>query len=590
MKNASSTYSRFSGLALFSGFAGLAGIIALMVLSLTNEYRDANHHAQAEVGNISRMLDEHALATVHKADLLLREVQRNIRPGDVRLDRSVSGSRKQELHTLMKSQLESMPEVAVLHVTNAMGNHIYSSLDPVPRINIADRYHFTRHKDDAAAGLVMSPPIVSRTTGKWTIVLTRRLDFEDGSFAGIINVILNLEYLQQFYRSLDLDTHGLVALYDKEFRLAARYPPRVEDMGKKVPNHPVMPYIEKGEKYGVYQAQSPLDGIARTVSFRQVGDLPLIVIAGIAEDDYLAEWRRHIWQYSVGTIIFSLVVIGFGLRQRRAEEQLRAASVYARSLIEASLDPLVTISADGKIMDVNSATEKVTGQMRGSLIGSDFSNYFTEPEKARTGYQQVFSQGQVTDYPLAIRHASGKVTEVLYNASIYRDEKGEVAGVFAAARDITERKLAEQELKRSNAELEQFSYAISHDMRQPLRMISSYLQLLEKRLAGQLDGDKREFFDFAIDGAQRLDKMLLALLEYSRVGRKGEPPEWVESRALLDEALRFLQPAIAEAQAEVKITGDWPRVFVSRDEMMRLIQNLIGNAVKYRVAGRKPEI
>lgn len=179
---------------------------------------------------------------------------------------------------------------------------------------------------------------------------------------------------------------------------------------------------------------------------------------------------------------------------------------------------------------------------------------------------------------------------MLARGEAMRDASGAIIGLRGVALDITERKLVMQELKRSNAELEQFSYAISHDMRQPLRMISSYLQLLEKRLAGQLDGDKREFFDFAIDGAQRLDKMLLALLEYSRVGRKGEPPEWVESRALLDEALRFLQPAIAEAQAEVKIIGDWPRVFVSRDEMMRLIQNLIGNAVKYRVAGRKPEI
>ncbi|MFA7242939.1 MAG: PAS domain-containing protein [Sulfuricellaceae bacterium] len=179
---------------------------------------------------------------------------------------------------------------------------------------------------------------------------------------------------------------------------------------------------------------------------------------------------------------------------------------------------------------------------------------------------------------------------MLARGEALRDAGGAIVGLHGVALDITERKQVMQELKRSNAELEQFSYAISHDMRQPLRMISSYLQLLEKRLAGQLDGEKREFFNFAIDGAQRLDKMLVALLEYSRVGRKGEPPEWVASRKLLDEALLFLQPAINEAQAGLSVGGDWPRVFVSRDEIMRLLQNLVGNAVKYRVAGRRPEI
>ncbi|MBI5919787.1 MAG: PAS domain S-box protein [Nitrosomonadales bacterium] len=129
--------------------------------------------------------------------------------------------------------------------------------------------------------------------------------------------------------------------------------------------------------------------------------------------------------------------------QARNEKQLRSASRYTRTLIEASLDPLVTISADGKITDVNQATEKVTGCERAELIGTDFSDYFTEPVQARRGYQRVFTEGYVTDYPLALRHRDGHITDVMYNASVYRNETGEVLGVFAAARDITEHKRAE---------------------------------------------------------------------------------------------------------------------------------------------------
>ena len=170
------------------------------------------------------------------------------------------------------------------------------------------------------------------------------------------------------------------------------------------------------------------------------------------------------------------------------------------------------------------------------------------------------------------------------------DESGNVLGTTGFVRDITGRKEFEEELKRSNIELEQFSYAISHDMRQPLRMISSYLQLIEISLADQLDSEKRGYFNFAIDGAKRIDQMLVALLEYSRIGRVGEPLDWIDSRAALDEALQYLQPTIAEAQAKVSVAGDWPRIMVNHDEILRLLQNLIGNAIKYRIAGRIPEI
>lgn len=129
------------------------------------------------------------------------------------------------------------------------------------------------------------------------------------------------------------------------------------------------------------------------------------------------------------------------------QKEKESTAAYTRSLIEASLDPLVTISPEGKIMDVNEATINVAGISREKLIGTDFSDYFTEPEKARKGYKEVLSKGYVVDYPLTIRHTSGKLTHVLYNASIYKDEKGEVVGVFAAARDITDRKLAEGRLK-----------------------------------------------------------------------------------------------------------------------------------------------
>jgi len=165
--------------------------------------------------------------------------------------------------------------------------------------------------------------------------------------------------------------------------------------------------------------------------------------------------------------------------RKKAEEALRLSNLYNRRLIEVSLDPLVTIGPEGKIMDVNEATEQVTGYSRCELIGTDFSDYFTEPGKARAGYKRVFTYGKVRDYPLEIRHKDGYITPVLYNASVYRDENGKIIGVFAAARDITELRKVEKALRKVHDNLEKLVEARTKE----LEKAYNRLQESEKGLA-----------------------------------------------------------------------------------------------------------
>jgi PAS domain S-box-containing protein len=282
-------------------------------------------------------------------------------------------------------------------------------------------------------------------------------------------------------------------------------------------------------------------------------------------------------------------VIGASAIARDITAQKQAAR-YARSLIEASLDPLVTISPDGKVTDVNEATVKVTGVPREKLVGTDFANYFTEPEKAREGYQRVFSQGFVTDYPLTIRHVEGRLTHVLYNASIYKDAQGNVLGVFAAARDITDRKKAgealarrTEELARSNAELEQFASVASHDLQEPLRTVANFAQLLQERYKGRLDAKADEFIDFMVDGATRMQELINDLLAYARVGSRGREFAPADCGVVLEQALQNLQVAVDESGAQV--THDsLPIVECDRAQITQLFQNLVGNSIKFRSA------
>ncbi|PKH00664.1 EAL domain-containing protein [Paraglaciecola sp. MB-3u-78] len=185
-----------------------------------------------------------------------------------------------------------------------------------------------------------------------------------------------------------------------------------------------------------------------------VTDYPLAIrhISGKITD---VLYNASVYRDDAGKVLGVFAAARDVTERKKAEELVKQVSQYSRSLIEASLDPLVTISAEGKITDVNTATEQVTGVERADLVGSDFADYFTDPVQAREGYQQVFAKGFVTDYPLAIRHISGKITDVLYNASVYRDDAGKVLGVFAAARDVTQRKKAESLIQAASV----FTYA-----------------------------------------------------------------------------------------------------------------------------------
>ena len=280
--------------------------------------------------------------------------------------------------------------------------------------------------------------------------------------------------------------------------------------------------------------------------------------------------------------------------RKNAEDRIAESERRFRAVAQSANDAIITIAGADNVVGWNSAAERMFGYTGAEIMRQPLATLI--PER----FRKLHSEGLARVVAGGAPHIIGKTVEFAglrkdggefpLELSLAQWQTAEGKFFTAIIRDITERNKHEEELRRSNAELEQFSYAVSHDMRQPLRMISSYLQLLEMSLAGQLDDKKRGYFGSAIEGAKRIDQMLVALLDYSRVGRMGEAPTWIESRAALDEALQFLQPALDEAHVKLSITGEWPRILVSHDEVLRLLQNLIGNAAKFRIAGRMPEI
>jgi two-component system sensor histidine kinase/response regulator len=261
-------------------------------------------------------------------------------------------------------------------------------------------------------------------------------------------------------------------------------------------------------------------------------------------------------------------------------------SSYSRSLIEASLDPLVTISAEGKITDVNRATEDVTGVGRTALIGSDFADYFTEPDKARQGYRKVFSQGAATDYPLAIRHASGHVTDVRYNASVYRDDVGQVIGVFAAARDVTARNKAEQAAYAASRAKSAFLANMSHEIRTPLNAIIGLTHLLRSADPRPTQAD---WLEKIAGAAGHLLGVINDILDISKIeaGKVQLEQENFPLNALLSRVVsQISDAALAKGLAiEVDADGVPPWLCGDQTRLHQALLNYAANAVKFTEQG-----
>ncbi|MDA8429762.1 MAG: response regulator [Geobacteraceae bacterium] len=263
--------------------------------------------------------------------------------------------------------------------------------------------------------------------------------------------------------------------------------------------------------------------------------------------------------------------------RRCTEEALRLSNDYNRSLIEASLDPLVAIASDGKITDVNTATETITGYSRQELIGDDFCNYFTEPEQALSGYQQVFREGVVRDYPLQIQHRDGHAASVLYNASVLRDENGAIKGVFAAARDITEQKLLENQLFQAQKmeAIGQMAGGIAHDFNNILTGIIGFSTLIEMHM--DKDDPQRENLNHVLAAANRATDLTKNLLAFSR--KQISNPQPVDLNQIVSKTENFLKRIIGEdIDFKAGICTDELTVNADSGQIEQVLMNLATNA------------
>jgi PAS domain S-box-containing protein len=265
-------------------------------------------------------------------------------------------------------------------------------------------------------------------------------------------------------------------------------------------------------------------------------------------------------------------------KRRNRERELEESERRHRTLIENFPDGAVAMFderlrytvAGGELLDqLDMEGQEVVGQKVHSLHDPDVAERLVDP------YETALA-GDHGEAEVAIRPGR----EVRVQTIPVRDVDGDVYAGLVVVQDVTELKERERRLAESNERLEQFAYAASHDLQEPLRMVSTYLQLIEDRYGDMLDGEGREFFAYAIDGAQRMREMIRSLLAYSRVTRQGQPLAATDARGVVDDAMADLQLQIEETEGEITI-GDLPTVAADADQLAQVFRNLLSNALRY---------
>ena len=297
----------------------------------------------------------------------------------------------------------------------------------------------------------------------------------------------------------------------------------------------------------------------------------------------------------------------FETEQRRLDQRLRDQQFYTRSLIESNIDALITTDPSGIISDVNKQMEALTGCTRDELIGAPFKNYFTDAERAEAGIKRVLSETKLTNYELTARARDGKETVVSYNATTFYDRDRTLQGVFAAARDITERKILDQALQETNLALQgaklaaekanlaksDFLSNMSHELRSPLNAILGFAQLMESGTPPPTPA-QRQSIDQILQAGWYLLELIneildLALIESGKLSLSPEPTSLAD---VLSDCRGMIEPLALKNGIGLTFPcfDDTPFVKADRTRLKQILINLLSNAIKYNRTGGSVEV
>jgi len=324
-------------------------------------------------------------------------------------------------------------------------------------------------------------------------------------------------------------------------------------------------------------------------------EIPVLMKDGKIKDVLINSSRIHF-----GGRDYLLTIIKDISAHKKAEKELHRSEQKYRNMVENAIEGIFQTTPQGRFVTVNPALVRMLGyDSEEELVGSVHNigrELYVDPGRREELIRIMNEQGSVSGFEFRLYRKDRKIIWGSQTARKVVDEHGNFLYLEGIVEDITERKRAvaelqrlNEELVRSNRDLEQFAYVASHDLQEPLRMVSSFTQLLSQRFADKLDQDGQDFIKYAVDGANRMQRLIQDLLAFSRVSTRGKPFEPVDLHEPLGEALRNLNIKIDETNAMVT-TDELPMISADRTQIMQVFQNLIDNAVKFCKKDEPPRV
>ena len=598
-------------------------VVALAGYSIHQTRLRYQEQAEVTTRNLAQVLEAYIEGTLRRIDAALLATT-----DEAGQQLSAGGIDRDRLTAFLARQQGRLPEIDSLRVANARGIVSYGhAVVPDSTVDISDRNHFIRQRDGANAGIVVSEPIFARIDKTWVLPVSRRINAPDGGFAGIAYALIPLEHFSRLFSTLNVGKFGIVTLRGPDLGIVVRHPEPQgigEVVGQKAAPAPLREMVQAGRGNGTYMALSTVDGIERTFSYRRIADHPLIIITGLATEDYLAGWRKDAIRISLLVALFILVTsTGAWLVYRSwkaradAAEALREQKEFLDTVLENEPECVKVLSPRGQLMQMNRAgldmleVASVAEARESGLLNLICPEY----REAFLALSRRVLGGETGSLEFEVVGKRGTRRWLDTHATPLHGANGEVVALLGVTRDVSERKQAELRLRELNENLEEQVRTgvtrnmeherlliqqsrlaamgemignIAHQWRQPLNALGLLLANIQDSYTYK-EMDQESLEKNVASGQRMIQKMSSTIDDFRNFFRPNKEKESFSLDRAVKNAMSLVEHSLANNAITVSIeSGGDIRVYGFPNEFSQVLLNIVTNA-KEAILERKKE-